>query len=422
VCEQFVSKLKGFQKLTFTYEALQTWFDALQVKPCREVTVPIIDAFERVLAEDVVAQEDLPRFDRSAVDGYAVRADDTTGASQQKPLLFRLTEGEELTDTAHREAKPVWTGNPIPKGANAVIMLENTKKADSKIEVWTQAAPHDNISRKGEDIKKGEVAVHAGTRLKPYHLALLSALGNSELKVIEKPKIAILATGNELAKVGEERGEKQIYESNRVLVTGMCCELDADPLDLGLATDNVDEIGEAIELGLKIADAVITTGGTSVGGLDLLPEAVNKLGKPGIVVHGVAMRPAMPTALAILEGKPVLVLSGNPVAAITGFEVFARPLICKLLGLKKEEPRPTVKAKMTRKIATALGRKNFVRVKVIQKNDEYHAEPVSAKGSGNLSTMTKANGYVIVPENREGLAEGESVVVHLFGEVETVKP
>ena len=206
------------------------------------------------------------------------------------------------------------------------------------------------------------------------------------------------------------------------MIAGMCRELDAEPLDLGIATDNIEEISEAITLGLKIADAVITTGGTSVGGLDLVPEAVNKVGKPGIVVHGVAMRPAMPTALAVLENKPVIVLSGNPVAAIAGFEVFARPLICKLLGMKKEEPRPTVKAVMSKKIATALGRKNFVRVRVIQKNDELTAEPVSAKGSGNLSTMTRANGFVIVPENREGLTEGEKVTVHLFGEVETVKP
>ncbi len=413
--------MKGFQKLTFTYEALQTWFDALQVKPCRDIMIPLPEAYNRVLAQDVVATEDLPRFDRSAVDGYAVRADDTTGASQAKPLLFRLTEGEELADTAHREAKQVWTGNPIPKGAKAVVMLENTKKVDAKIELWTQAAPYDNISRRGEDIKKGEVAVQAGTRLKPYHLALIAALGNSEVKVLEKPKIAILATGNELAKVGEERGEKQIWESNRTLITGMCWELDAEPLDLGLVKDDVDEIAEAITIGLKIADAVITTGGTSVGGLDLVPEAVNKLGKPGIIVHGIAMRPAMPTALAMLEGKPVMVLSGNPVAAITGFEVFARPLICKLFGMKKEEQRPTVNAVMARKIATALGRKNFVRVRVIQKNDDLQAEPVSAKGSGNLSTMTRANGFVIVPENREGLAEGEKVIVHLFGEVETGK-
>ncbi len=412
-----MSKTKGFQKLTFTYEALQTWFDALQPKPCRETTIPLTEAYNRVLSEDIIAAEDLPRFNRSAVDGYAVRAEDTTGASETKPLLFRLTEEDALTDTAHRQGKQVWTGNPLPKGANAVVMVEKTKPVNAKIEVWTQAAPFDNVMRQGEDIKKGKVAVEAGTRLRPYHLAFLAALGNREVKVIEKPKIAIVATGNELAKSGDKRGAKQVWESNRIMLTSMCYELDAEPLDLGLAKDNVDEIAQAITVGLKIADAVITTGGTSVGGLDLVPEAVNKVGAPGIVVHGVAMRPAMPTALAILEGKPVMVLSGNPVAAITGFEVFARPLICKLSGLKKEEPRPTLKAVMTRRIATALGRKSFVRVHVVTQNGDYVAEPVSAKGSGNLSTMTKANGYVIVSENREGLAEGEKVTVHLFDEV-----
>ena len=417
-----MSKLKGFQKLTFTYEAIQTWFNVLQVQRCRGVTIPLTEAFNRVLTEDMVAKEDLPRFDRSAVDGFAVKSEDTTGASQPKPLLFRLSEADVLPDNGPRYAQTVWTGNPIPKGTNAVVMLENTLKKDEKIAISVQVAPYDNVSRKGEDIKKGEIAVKAGTRLKPYHIALLGALGNTEVAVTEKPKIAILATGNELAQTGTERTEKQIYESNRVMLLAMCSELDAEPLDIGVAKDDVSEISEKIQIALKIADAVITTGGTSIGGLDLVPEAVNKTGKPGIIVHGIAIRPAMPTALAMLENKPVIILSGNPVAAITGFEVFARPLICKMLGLPKEETRPTVKAKMTRKITTALGRKNFVRVKVTQKNADFTAEPVSAKGSGTLTTMTKANGYVIVPENREGLAEGETVTVNLFGDIETENP
>jgi molybdopterin molybdotransferase len=180
----------------------------------------------------------------------------------------------------------------------------------------------------------------------------------------------------------------------------------------------VDEIVEKIQLALKIADAIITTGGTSVGGLDLVPEAVNKTGKPGIIVHGIAMRPGMPTALAVVNGKPVVVLSGNPVAAVVGFELFARPLISRMLGMKKEETRPTVKATLTRKVATALGRKTFVRVKVFEKNGELFAEPVSARGSGAISTMTRGNGFVIVPENREGVTEGETVTVRLFGNVE----
>jgi molybdopterin molybdotransferase len=372
-------------------------------------------ALNRVLAEDIIAEEDLPRFDRSAVDGYALKSENTSGASQFKPAFFQITESDEVN---FKQAKQVWTGNAIPKGADAVVMLENTQKSDEKIEVWIQLAPSENVSKKGEDIKKGETAVKAGTRLKPYHLGLIAALGNSEVSVSEKPRIAILATGNELVEVGSKPAENQIFESNKIMLSCMCRELDAEPADLGIAKDDINEITEKLRTGLLNSDAVITTGGTSVGGLDLVPDAVNKLGKPGVVVHGVAIRPAMPTALAVLEGKPVMLLSGNPVAAIVGFEVFARPLICKMLGMEKEEPRPTVKAVMARKVATALGRKTFVRVRVLQKNGDFHAEPVSARGSGAISTMTRGNGFVIVPENREGLPEGEPVLVHLFGNIE----
>jgi molybdopterin molybdotransferase len=411
---RYLVKLKGFQKLTSTEEAKQKWFDTLQIKKPIETNVPLNKALNRVLTENVVAEENLPRFDKSAVDGYALKAENTEGASQFKPVLFQLTDSEVST----KQAKQVWTGNPIPKGANAVIMLENTQKRDDKIEVWGQLSPGENVSRKGEDMKKGETAVKAGIRLNPYHLGLLAALGRTDVKASEKPRIAILSTGNELAEIGSKPAENQIFESNRIMLSAMCRELGAETLDLGLAKDNVGEIGGKLQAGLVNADAVITTGGTSVGGLDLVPETVNKIGKPGIVVHGIAMRPGMPTALAVLEGKPVMVLSGNPVAAIIGFEVFARPLICRMLGMKDEEPRPVTKAIMARKVAAALGRKTFVRVRVFEKSGEVLAEPVSARGSGAISTMTRGNGYVIVPANREGIAEGETVTVRMFGSLE----
>ena len=256
--------------------------------------------------------------------------------------------------------------------------------------------------------------------MKPQHIGLLAALGLSEIKVFEKPKIAMLATGNELAEVGSSIKEGQVFEVNRLVLSALCRELNAEPIDLGIAKDNIGEILEKLEFGVKIADVVITTGGTSVGVSDLVPEAVSKLGKPGVIVHGIAMRPAMPTALALAKEKPILILSGNPVAAIFGFEVFARPLICRLLGLEREEQRPTVKAKMTKNVATALGRKTFVRVHVFQRNGEFFAEPISTRGSGVISTMTKANGYVTVSESCQGLEEREEVLVHLFNDVEVV--
>ena len=394
------------------------WLDVLKVKKCSAVTVPLDQALNRVLAMNLVAKDDLPRFDKSAVDGYAVRAADTTGATQFKPASFRLTEAEEV---GAKQARQIWTGNPVPKGADAVVMLENTKKRDGELEVWVQLARGGNVSKKGEDVKKGETIMEAGTRLKPYHIALLAAMGNTDVKVAEKPRIGILATGNELAEAGTQPAANQIFDSNRIMLSAMCRELGAEPVDLGLAKDDVAEIAAKITSGLRSCDAVITSGGTSVGGPDLVPDAVNSSGKPGVIVHGMALRPAMPTAVAAVDGKAVMILSGNPVAAVIGFEVFARPLICLMLGMENAEPRPTVSAVMTRKVATALGRKTFVRVKVTQKNGEFRAEPVSARGSGAISTMTRGNGFVIVPENREGLKEGEVVAVRLFGNLEVVR-
>ncbi len=382
----------------------------------KTVTVPVYQALNSVLAEDIIADEDLPRFDRSAMDGYAVRAEDTFEASQFKPKTLRITDGNEV---GKKQAKQVWTGNLIPDDANAVIMLENTKRINGEIEVWVPVTPGENISKRGEDISKGEVAIKAGTRLKPQHLGLIVALGITEVKVVDKPKIAILATGNELIEIGGKPRENQIFEVNRLILSALCQELGAEPFDLGIAKDDVNEIVKKLKVGLKRADAIITTGGTSVGASDLVPAAVNSIGKPGVIVHGIAMRPAMPTALAIADKKPIIILSGNPVAAIIGFEVFARPLIYKMLGLEQEF-RPVVKAKITRRVSTALGRKSFVRVHISQRGEEFFAQPVSTLGSGVISTMTKANGYVVVPENQEGLDEGELVTVHLFDSIEVV--
>jgi len=411
----FLVRLKGFQKLTSVEDALQIFFDNLRIGKPKTVVVSLHSALNRVLAEDIIAEADLPRFNRSAVDGYAVRAESTLSASQFRPKKVRVVGGDKISGM---QAKQVWTGNPLPKGANAIVMMENTKRINREIEVWTPVTPGENVSRKGEDVARGETAIKAGIRLKPQHLGLMAALGVAEIKVFEKPKIAILATGNELVNLDKKLQVGQVFETNRLVLSALCQELDAKPIDLGIAKDEVNEILRKLKTGIKEADIVITTGGTSVGVSDLVPETINKIGKPGVVVHGVAMRPAMPTALAVVDGKPIIILSGNPVAAMIGFEVFARPLISRTLGLKHEEHRLNIEAKMTKRISTTLGRKTFVRVSIFKRDGEFSAEPISAGGSGVISTMTKANGYVIVPENREGLDKGETVFVHVFGSVE----
>jgi molybdopterin molybdotransferase len=406
-----LARLKGFEKLTNVDDALQSFLSKLKLERLDSEQIPISDALWRVTAEDIQAKYNLPPFDRSAVDGYALRAKDTFGVSAFKPKTFKLTKGK----VRENEARTVWTGNPIPEGSDAVVMLEYTRKFEDEIKVEKAVTPGRNVSKRGEDVAEGDVAIDAATRLYPYHLGLLAALGETHVKVVRKPKVAILATGNELVELGNKLEPGKIVETNRLLFSSMCKELGAEAIDLGLAKDDLNEISSKIRERLEQADAIITTGGTSVGYPDLVPLAVNQLGKPGVIVHGVAIRPGMPMALAILKGKPIFVLSGNPVAATVGFELFTRPILLKLLGIK--EARPAVEAKLTRRVAGVLGRRVFLRVRAFEKNGGFFAEPVRVSGSGVLTTMTKANGYVLIPENREGLEEGESVRVHLFSSI-----
>jgi len=408
-----LARLKGFERLTSVDEALSIFLKALKPKRLDSISITIEEALGRVAAKNITAPIDLPPFNRSAVDGYAVKAQDTFEASQFKPKTLQLTSTDSIGKS---QAKQVWTGNPLPKDADAVIMLEHTRAMKDKIEVLAALTPGENVSKKGEDIRKGDVAVESNTRLQAPHVGLLAALGISQIDVVEKPQVAILSTGNELVELGKKLQPNQVIDSNRYIISGLVTELGAQPLNLGIVRDNQDEIGAKISEGLAKADVVIATGGTSVGAADLVPMGINKLGKPGIVVHGVALRPGMPTALAVLKDKPIFVLPGYPVAATVGFEVFARPIILRLLGIE-HEPRPVLKAKLTKRVSGVLGRRVYLRVNVYQKDDEFLVEPVRTKGSGLLTTLTRANGYVIIPEDREGLDQGETVAVHLFAPI-----
>ena len=408
-----LARLKGFQELVRVEDALEKWLAAIKFHP-KSTSVSLLTAQNRVLSSHIIANTDLPRTDRSAVDGYAVKATETIGASQSKPKIFKLNERDAIDPN---QAKQIWTGNTIPENADAVVMLENTKTVGRILEAWSPMTRWENVSRKGEDIKKGEIAVKTGTRLKPHHLGIIAAFGMSEVEVFQKPKVAVLATGNEIVRVGDKIRENEVFDSNRVVLTALCKELGTEVIDLGIARDDMEEISQKLNNGLRRADAVITSGGTSVGGPDLVPEVAARIGKPGILVHGVAMRPGMPTGLAVVGKKPIILLPGNPVAVMLSFEVFGRPLISRMLGLQATESRPVLMARTKRKISTTLGRKNLVRVHVSREKGEFFADPISARGSSLFSTMTRSNGYVIVPENQEGLTEGAMVAVNMFEEL-----
>jgi len=403
-------RLKGFEKLTNVDEALSAFYSALRPRRLDSESVRIENAFGRVVAENVIASVDLPSFDRSAVDGYAVKAEDTIEASQFKPKTLKLIRKGTVNKG---QAQRIWTGNIMPKESDSVVMLEHVIAAGSRVQITVSVTPRENVSRKGEDIKEGDIAIEAATRLQSHHIGFLAALGLTHVDAVQKPKVAFLPTGNELIEFGMKPKANQIINSNRFVIEGLCRELGSEPQYLGLAKDDEKVIAAKILKGISTSDMVITSGGTSVGVADLVPGVVNSLGKPGIVVHGLAMRPGMPTAAGILKGKPVFVLSGNPVAAFFGFEVLVRPTILKLLGIDSE-PRAFVRAQLTKRVAGALGRRVYVRVKAFFEDNDLHVEPVRARGSSLYSSMVRANGYVIIPENREGLERGETVNVHLF--------
>jgi len=406
-------RLKGFEKLTNVDAALSTFYGALGPKRVDAECVDVENAFGRVVAEDIIAPVNLPSFDRSAVDGYAVKSEDTIEASQFKSKTLQLIQKGPLRKG---QTQRIWTGNIMPKGADSAIMLEHVTVKGSKVQITVSVTPAENVSRKGEDIKEGDIAIKAATRLQAHHIGFLAALGLTHVNAVRKPKVALLPTGNELVELGTKPKENQIINSNRFVMEDLCRELGAEPQYLGVAKDDEKEIAAKILKGIGNSDILITTGGTSVGMADLVPMVVNRLGKPGIVVHGLAMRPGMPTAAGILKNKPVFVLSGNPVAAFFGFEVLVRPTILKVLGIGSE-PRAFVRAQLTKRVAGALGRRVYVRVKAFLKDGDLHAEPIRARGSSLYSSMVMANGYVVIPENCEGLERGETVDVHLFGPI-----
>ena len=279
-------RLRGFKELTPIEKALKLFFDAVKPRKLESELVPVQEAYGRITAKDIIASKDLPPFNRSAVDGYAVRAEDTFEASPFQPKILKITERKEIRQG---EAKLIWTGNPLPRGSNAVIMIEHTKKlSENEIAVLRAVAKWQNVSMKGEDVKAGETAIKAGVRLRPQHLGLLAALGIEKVEVTRKPKVAVLATGDELVELGHELVENKIIETNRLVISWLCRELGAEPIDLGIVSDNEPAIRERILEGVEKADVIITTGGTSVGKSDLVPLAIQNIEQSAIVAHGIA--------------------------------------------------------------------------------------------------------------------------------------
>ncbi len=388
----------------------------LELRKVGSECVPVLDACGRITAEDVVAKWDVPHFDRAAMDGYAVKAEETFGASPNNPIVLRLVGEVEIGDKPCElrsgEAVRVSTGSPLPNGANAVVMLEYANEFDGYVEVCKAVTPWENVSRRGEDVRAGEVVLKRGEVIQPQDVGLLSALGISSVRVLKKPRVGIISTGNELVEVGERPEMGKVVNSNYPMLSCAVREFGCEPVYLGIAEDEYEVIEEKIEEGIGVSDVVIVTGGTSVGKCDLVPEVVGDLGR--IVFHGVAMKPGMPTGLGVVDGKPILMLPGFPVACLLGFRTFFPEILSKVTGVRVVLKRgEVVKAKLARRIPSQPGVRTFARV--VLKGGI--AEPLRTSGSGILTSMIRANGLIVIPEDREGFEEGEEVEVVLIRDV-----
>ena len=413
---------RGFKEATRIEEARRIFYEALPATSLPSESIPVQRSLNRILAEDVRAETSVPSFAKSAMDGYAVVAEDTFGASSTNPSLFKLI-GESKTGESPRillqrgETAAIATGAPVPQGANAVVMIENTKRLETgDVEIYSPVAPGENVSQVGEDVKQGTVVLERGRKLKPPDLGLLVALGRKTVSVVRKPRVGVLSTGNELSETGRSAAGK-IADVNRPVLMAMVEDCGGIPVDLGIARDEAEQISRKLKQGLRATDLVLVTAGTSVGKGDLVPDIINTLGKPGMLVHGIAMRPSLPTGLAVVDGKPVVSLPGLPVSTMIAFSTFVQPLILKMLGTEPD-PQPKIKAKTTKRIVGVPGFRTFVRVLVREEEGRLFAEPLRTPGSGILTTLTRANGIVVIPENVEGFDEGSEVEIQLFRPVE----
>lgn len=413
---------EGFRNLTKVDDAIRTLFDALGEREVQVESVNVQGALGRYLGRDVVSNQYMPTIDRSVVDGYAVRSEDVRSASQDNPTTLQVVGKSKLGEICRINVRPgqaveVATGSMIAPGADTVVIVERTATLPGgRIAVHAPATPGQSIARKGEDVTPGSPVLKKGTRLRPQDIGILKALGLVRVIVARKPRVAILSTGNELVDSASEQTTAKIIDINRTIISAMLQELGAEALDLGIVKDRGAEITAALRKGLKSSEAVLVSAGSSVGKSDLVPKCISKLGRPGILVHGIAMRPAMPTALAVLNGKPVVSLPGFPVSAVFGFRVFARPLVAWMMGIR-EPVEPTVKAILKERITGASGYRTFVRVAVRRNEHGLVVEPLKLQRSSVLMSMVGANGIVTIPEEVTVFEAGQTVDVTLIGEI-----
>lgn len=401
-------------------EARERLLACVAGRPLRNEEVPLLEGFGRVLASDVHAPEDLPAFDRSTVDGFAVSCRDTFGAGDLSPAYLTLkgevSMGVEPSFTLSPGcAARIPTGGMLPEGADAVVMIENAHiVSQDMIEVTRPVAYFENVIRKGEDVARGEKVLGKGRRLLPQDVGALAGLGIATVHVFAQPAVAIIATGDEIVPIDRPVSYGQVRDINSYTLAGLVTRQGAVPHLMGIVRDSYEEISRAMREALDQADIVLISGGTSAGVMDMTSQVIDDAGSPGVLFHGVALKPGKPTIGGCIGTTPVLGLPGHPAAVAVSFSLFVGPLISVLSGLGSERSYPrSVKALMAKAVPSAAGREDHVRVAVDHTDGAVYAVPVLGK-SGLITTLVKADGTVVIPPERLGLDVEEEVTVLLF--------
>ena len=392
----------------------------LELAPLGRESVRLADALNRVVAEDIRADVDVPAFDRSNVDGFAIHAADSFRALEEATRSVALNDEVLSPGIAPREsvtsgrATMIATGGMIPRGADAVVMVEHTEVSEGggELEIARAAAPGDNISYAGTDIAKGEIALRAGQRLTSREIGVLAAIGRAEVSVFRRPQVAIISTGDEIVAPGEPLRPGAVYDSNAAIIGAAVEELGGTAIHLGIVRDNDDALSAALNKALRY-DAVVLSGGTSKGAGDLSYRVVSRLRDPGIVAHGVALKPGKPICLAVTARKPVVILPGFPTSAVFTFHEFVAPVLRAYAGLPAAQ-RQTVDATLPMRVNSEKGRTEYLLVGLVHTESGLAAYPMG-KGSGSVTAFSNADGFITIDQHTEIVDAGATVSVQLLG-------
>jgi len=401
-------RMRGFHDRSSVEEALEAALDG--VLPLPSEPVGVMAAAGRVLAHDVVSSVDVPAFRRSMMDGYAVRAEDTYGATAYNPVPLDVVDTSMPgtvpdVQVARGQCVTIVTGAPMPDDADAVLMVENTSGSGDRIEATAPVPVGRNVGRVGEDVAAGDSILSSRRVLLPQDVGLLSAVGHDPIEVVSRPKVRIIVSGDELLPPGASPSGTKIVDSNSPMLAALV-ERDGGIPEVVRLPDEEGAMEEA--LARPGADVIVTAGAASVGSEDRVPILVDRLGS--LSIHGITMRPSAPTGIGTIDGVRVVILPGNPVSCLAAYDFFAGPVVRSLGGRPPEWPYLTVRSTLARRIVSQIGRTDYARVIL----DEGLVHPVAISGSSVLSSVTKASGFVVIPAALEGYPEGTEVTVHCY--------